>query len=95
MAYILDLPGGRCNNNCYFCPSSLSSRKRSGTTDAVKAVMRSIPDKKSPVIIRGTEPLLREDSLELRAQVHDALAQQRRVQRRHRVLGRELLPHLI
>ncbi len=65
MAYILDLPGGRCNNNCYFCPSSLSSRKRSGTTDAVKAVMRSIPDKKSPVIIRGTEPLLREDSLEL------------------------------
>lgn len=67
MAYILDVQGNKCNNNCFFCQHSgtAPAPASGGVTDALKARMRTIPDKAGPVIIRGTEPSLRSDFLEL------------------------------
>ncbi len=66
MSNIINVIGGACNNGCSFCSYLGRNRSAQAMPEVIiKALMRRIKDKTQPVILRGVEPPLRQDFLEL------------------------------
>jgi len=76
MTLVFDISGNRCNNSCSFCATT--GRKPDlntyyipeGMTGIVKGRMRTINPKDQHVILRGTEPLIRDDFVEIIRYAH-------------------------